>query len=182
MFSLFFKRETTFIRHCHSPMVAQMDSVHIYIIFIMRTFLFYNDNPGEYKWLFNIRIDDLIVCNMILSRSSNEKSNFFLKLSNSLKMVPLDPISTPIISISFRLYCNFRCGMHGLYMSSFSCWTFAPWSLHVSNRIVGSIIQAFWVLILSYHRFCITFLRQLTFHLLWVDTLCWCDIHSECCS
>ena len=88
-------------------MVAQMDSVHIYTIFIMRTFLFYDDNPGEYKWLFNIRIFDLIVCNMILSRSSNEKSNFFLKLSNSLKMVPLDPISTPIISISFRLYCNF---------------------------------------------------------------------------
>jgi len=88
-------------------MVAQMDSVHIYTIFIMRTFLFYDDNPGECKWLFNIRIDDLIVCNMILSRSSNEKSNFFLKLSNSLKMVPLDPISTPIISISFRLYCNF---------------------------------------------------------------------------
>jgi len=29
------KRETTFIRHCHSPMVAQMDSVHIYMIFIM---------------------------------------------------------------------------------------------------------------------------------------------------
>jgi len=96
------KRETTFIRHCHSPMVAQMDSVHIYIIFIMRTFLFYNDNPGEYKWLFNIRIDDLIVCNMILSRSSNEKSNFFLKLSNSLKMVPLDPISPPIISIYYQ--------------------------------------------------------------------------------